>query len=144
MTNFCLFSQSLQKNNEQIIKSTSTEIKKLNSIVKFSSHSSTSTRVHQLMLEKIVSEFHSIVGKYMQSEKNLTMKMKKTMLVALDSSDDEDMSQSQQQKQLLQSSVIEKELLVERQQEFERIEKDVIDINEIMNEMSTLISGKKK
>lgn len=96
------------------------------------------------MLEKIVSEFHSIVGKYMQSEKNLTMKMKKTMLVALDSSDDEDMSQSQQQKQLLQSSVIEKELLVERQQEFERIEKDVIDINEIMNEISTLISGKKK
>lgn len=95
------------------------------------------------MLEKIVSEFHTIIGKYSQSEKNLALKMKKTLLVNLDESSDEDMNVSQQQKQLMQANVnFEKELLVEREQQFKSIEKDVIDINQIMNEISTLIQGK--
>jgi UDP-N-acetylmuramoylalanine-D-glutamate ligase len=95
------------------------------------------------MLEKIVSEFHNIVEKYLQSEKNLTMRMKKTMLVNLnDESSDEDVNMSQQQKRLLQANAnFDKELLLEREQQFQNIEKDVSDINQIMNEISTLISG---
>jgi hypothetical protein len=94
------------------------------------------------MLEKIVSEFHTIVGKYLQSEKFLSVKMKKTLLVNLDESSDEDMNVSQQQKKLMHANLnSDKELLIEREQQFVSIEKDVIDINQIMNEISTLIQG---
>lgn len=97
------------------------------------------------MLEKLVSEFHSIVEKYLASEKNLTMRMKKTLLVNLeDDSSDEDVNMSQQQKQLAQANLnMEKEMLQEREQQFQSIERDVLDINQIMNEISTLIQGEK-
>jgi len=133
------FSQSIQKSTSDVIKSTSTDIKKLNSIVKFSS----TEKTHQLMLEKIVSEFHNIVQKYLQSEKSLSLKMKKTLLVSVnDDSSDEDVNASQQQKQLLQADLnFDKELLVEREEQFLKIESDVVDINQIMNEISTLIHG---
>lgn len=135
-----LCSQSVQKSTNEVIKTTGLEIKKLNSIVKFSS----TEKTHQLMLEKIVSEFHSIVQKYLQSEKSLSLKMRKTLLVDPDNdSDDEDVTASQQQKQLIKANMnFEKELLVEREQQFQRIESDVIDINQIMSEISTLIQGK--
>lgn len=132
--------QSIQKSTNDIIKTTSTDIKKLNSIVKFSS----TEKTHQLMLEKIVSEFHTIVQKYLQSEKSISLKMRKTLLVNVndDSDDDASVNASQQQKQLMQANLnFEKELLVEREQGFQRIESDVIDINQIMNEISTLIHG---
>lgn len=137
------FSQGVQKSTNDTIKTTSSEIKKLNSIVKFSSIE----KSHQLMLEKIVSEFHTIVQKYLQSERALSLKMKRTLLVNVNDqdfdSDDEDMSASQQQKQLAQANLnFEKELLVEREQQFNEIESDVLDINQIMNEISTLIHGK--
>lgn len=96
------------------------------------------------MLEKIVSEFHTIVQKYLQSEKLLSMKMRKTLLVQVndEDSDDDDMNVSQEQKQLIQANLnFEKELLVERDEQVQKIESDVIDINQIMNEISTLIHG---
>lgn len=95
------------------------------------------------MLEKIVEEFHTIVQKYLQSEKSLSFKMKKTLLVNVnESSEDEDMNMSQQQKQLLQTNLkFEKELLIEREEQFQKIETNVLDLNQIMNEISTLIHG---
>lgn len=78
----------------------------------------------------------------MQAEKNLMMRVKKTMLVNFDESSDEDVNMSQQQKKLIQANAnFDKELLLEREREFQRIESDVIDINQIMSEISTLISG---
>ncbi|CRL01659.1 CLUMA_CG014881, isoform A [Clunio marinus] len=130
--------QSIQKNAHDVIKSTSFDIKKLNSIVKFSS----TEKTHQLVLEKIASEFHAIVQKYLQSEKSLSLKLKKTLLVNInnDDSDDEDVTASIQQKQLTQANYnFEKELLVEREEQFQKIETNVIDINQIMSEISTLI-----
>ena len=70
--------------------------------------------------------------------------MKKTLLVNVpdEDSDDEDVNVSQQQKQLQQANLnFDKELLIEREQQFQKIETDVIDINQIMNEISTLIQG---
>lgn len=95
------------------------------------------------MLEKIVSEFQSILQKYLHSEKSLTLKMKKTLLVHLnEDSDDDDVNLSQQQKQLMQANLnFEKELLVDREQQFQKIETDIIDINQIMSEISTLVNG---
>lgn len=107
---------------------------------------SSAEKNHKLMLEKIVSEFHNIVQKYLQSEKSLSLKMRKTLLVNANDqdSDDEDVNFSQQQKQLDHANLnFEKELLIERDQQFQKIETDVIDINEIMNEISTLINGEK-
>jgi UDP-N-acetylmuramoylalanine-D-glutamate ligase len=95
-----------------------------------------------MMLEKIVGEFHSIVEKYLQSEKNLTIRMKRTMLVNLDESSDEDVNMSQQQKQLMQANANETDMLRRREEDLQKIESDVMSINQIMNEISTLISGK--
>lgn len=108
---------------------------------------SSAEKTHQMMLEKIVSEFHTIVQKYLQSEKLLSMKMRKTLLVDVndEDSDDDNMNVSQEQKQLIQANLnFEKELLVEREEQFQKIESDVIDINQIMNEISTLIHGEEK
>lgn len=70
--------------------------------------------------------------------------MKKILLVTPDSDNDsaeDDMSH--QQKQLLQANLkFEKELLVDREQNINKIEADVKDISQIMNEISTLIHGK--
>lgn len=95
------------------------------------------------MLEKIVSEFHNIVQKYLQSEKAVSLKMRRTLLVSVNDEDsDEDVNASQQQKQLQQANLnFDKELLIEREQSFRKIETDVLDINKIMNEISTLIHG---
>lgn len=99
---------------------------------------------HQLMLEKTVSEFHAIVQKYLQSDKSLTLKMRKSLLVSVNDDDDdsdEDMNTSQQQKQLMNLHD-NNEILVEREEHFQKIETNVIDINQMMSEISTLIHGK--
>lgn len=97
------------------------------------------------MLEKIASEFQAIVQKYLQAEKSLSLKMRKTQLVNVEDSDDEDVNVSIQEKQLAQTNLkFEKELLVDREQQFQKIESDVLDINQIMNEISTLIHGEPK
>lgn len=117
------------KCNSFFLETTHQEIKKLNSIVKFSSSSVNTSKTNQLMLEKIVNDFHSIVDFYLQSEKTLSLKLRKTLLVNVDEedSDDEDVNVSQQQRQLMQANLnFEKELLVEREQQFQRIEADVI------------------
>lgn len=106
---------------------------------------SSAEKNHKMMLEKIASEFNNIVEKYVQSEKSLSLKMKKTLLVHVhdEDSDDEDVNVSPQQKQLHQANLnFEKELLIEREDHFQKIETDVSELNEIMNEISTLIHGK--
>lgn len=76
--------ESIQKLTIDTIKKTSCDIKKLNFIVK----SSSTEKSHQLMLEKIVSEFQATVQKYLQSEEVLLLKMKRTLLVNVDSDDE--------------------------------------------------------
>lgn len=139
---FSFFSQSIQKNTNVIIQTTSSDIKKLNSIVKFCEIARTTEKTHRLLLEKIMNEFQLIVQKFLQLEKSLSIKMRKTLLVNVDDDEDSDEDTSQQQKKLEQANLnFEKELLVEREQQFQKIESDVIDINQIMNEISTLING---
>jgi hypothetical protein len=95
------------------------------------------------MLEKIIGEFQLIVQKFVQLEKSLTLKMRKTLLVNVN--DDEDESDEDiptQQKKLQQANLnFEKELMEEREKEVSKIESNVVDLNQMMKELSTLVTG---
>ena len=54
--------QNIQKTTNENIRTTSSLIKKLNSIVKFSS----TEKNEKIISEKIISEFHAIVQKFLQ------------------------------------------------------------------------------
>jgi hypothetical protein len=57
--------------------------------------------------------------------------------------DEEQSQQDQMQVQIQQESLtFENELLSERERNVKQIEVDVIDINKIMSEISTLVNGK--
>lgn len=134
----------MKKQNNEMIKTTSSDIKKLSSIVKFSSNEGSKT--NRLMLEKLVEEFHVVAEKYVGAEKALDIKIRKTVLVNVDGaeeeSDDDDINMSHQQQKLINAEIkFENKLLANREERMTKIESEVIDINQIMNEISTLIQG---
>lgn len=66
------------------------------------------------------------------------------MLINLND-DEEPSEQDQAQIQIQQESLVfENELLSERERNVKQIEVDVIDINKIMSEISTLVNGKRE
>lgn len=93
-------------------------------------------------MEKILSDFNLIVQTYLVTEKNLSLKLRKTVLVNVEDSDEEDQTATIQQRQLQQANLnFEKQLLVDREVAFQKIESEVVDINQIMKEISTMIHG---
>ncbi|XP_070492442.1 syntaxin-7 [Chironomus tepperi] len=133
--------QGIQKTTNEVIRTTSSLIKKLNSIVKFSA----TEKAQKIQTEKIISEFNLVVQRFLQSEKLLNSKIRKALLVNVD---DEDVPQSttstayqQQQIQIQQDIRFDNDLLVEREHNILKIEDDVNEISQIMSEISTLIQG---
>lgn len=138
------FRQQMKKLNNEIFATTSSDIKKLSSIVKFASNDGSKT--NRLMLEKLVDEFHVIGEKYLSAEKILDMKMRKCLLVNvggdLEESDDENVNVSLQQQKLMNADLkSEVEVMKTREEDVKTIEKNVIDINQMMKEISTMIEG---
>ncbi|KAG5676277.1 hypothetical protein PVAND_006125 [Polypedilum vanderplanki] len=132
--------QSIQKTTNESIKTTSSLIKKLNSIIRFS----TTEKSQKIQSEKLISEFNLVVQKFLQSEKSLNSKIRKALLVNVEDEDDipTSSSVSSQQQQLLAADIrFENELMVEREQNINKIEDDVQEISQIMSEISTLIHG---
>lgn len=129
------FSQIIQQNTNKTIKTTCGDIEKLNSIVKLSPPDDKSYR---LMLEKIVSQFDDNVKKYLQSEKSLSMRMKKAVLVPVHEEDnaEQDVDISQQQ-QLIRSSGL--ELVIDQESQFLKLETDIADIHSVMQNLSSMV-----
>lgn len=135
--------QQMKKLNNEIFATTSSDIKKLSSIVKFASNDGSKT--NRLMLEKLVEEFHLVGEKYLAAEKILDMKMRKCVLVNVgggEESDDENLNVSHQQQKLKTADlVLENEVMANREQDVIKIEKNVVDLNQMMKEISTMIEG---
>lgn len=130
--------QSIQKATNENVKTTSALIKKLNSIIRFSS----TEKAQKIQSEKLISEFHLVVQKFLQSEKSLNSKIRKALLVNVNDEDDlqQPQASSSSQQQLLAKDLrFENELALEREQNINKIEDDVQEIAQIMSEISTLI-----
>lgn len=141
----CLSRQSMKKQSTEMIKNTHEMLKKLSSIVKFSSNSNDGSKTNRLMLEKLIEEFHVVAEKYLAAEKALDIKMRKTVLVNVEedkSDDDEPTRLSHQQQQLINAELkFENQNLARREERMNVIETGVIDINQMIHEISTLIHG---
>lgn len=134
----------MKKLNNEIFTTTSSDIKKLSSIVKFASNDGSKT--NRLMLEKLVDEFHVVGEKYLAAEKVLDVKMRKSLLVNIaadaEESDDENVNMSLQQQKLMNADLkTEVQVMKNREDDVKTIEKNVIDINQMMKEISTMIEG---
>ena len=85
-----------------------------------------------------------IVQKYAKTEKSLTVKMRNTMLIDMAQQDEEaeqDDTEDMQQKMLHANLKFENELLIEREQNVNLIESNVLDVNEMMNNLSSLLTA---
>lgn len=109
----------------------------MSDIIKF-----TNDKTQKLQVEKAISDFQLIVQKYAKTEKSLTVKMRNTMLVDMAQQDEEaeqDDTEGLQQKMLHANLKFENELLIEREQNVNLIESNVLDVNEMMNNLSSLL-----
>lgn len=74
------------------------------------------------------------------------MKLKNTLLVSMeegedDNNDDQSVNQEQMQSQNHENLRFENEILTERENRVKKLEVDVIDANQIMKELSSLVLG---
>lgn len=109
----------------------------MSDIIKF-----TNDKTQKLQVEKAISDFQLIVQKYAKTEKSLTVKMRNIMLVDMAQQDEEaeqDDTEDLQQKMLHANFKFENELLIEREQNVNLIESNVLDVNEMMNNLSSLL-----
>lgn len=96
----------------------------------------------KLQSEKLFSEFNIVVQRYLLIEKSLASKLKKTVLVNVDEDESPEPENQRFTQQIRQEALqYENEQLLERERNINRIETDVVDINKMMNEISTLIQG---
>lgn len=96
----------------------------------------------QLQLEKLEENFKEAISKYHSLQKQLAEKQKAHLLVSVSiehpDSDEENNSEHQQQAQLRKLQ-FDQEMMLEREQRVKQIESDVLDVNQIMRELGSLV-----
>jgi t-SNARE domain-containing protein 1 len=103
------------------------------------------------MVDRLTADFKSVVEKYSRSQQSIATKMKQILLINASQNDDlmgdertggTGDDQQGLQKQLLarQQQQFEEEMMLEREQRVQQIEADVLDVNSIMRELSTMIN----
>lgn len=102
----------------------------------------------QLQAEKLEGDFREAVNRYYSLQKELADKQKTHLLLTASMdrppSDDEDTEDRQKQAQIHRDLQFEQEMLLEREQKVKQIEADVLDINEIMRELGSLVHTQKE
>lgn len=127
------------------IQTTSKDLQRLTSIVRHGD------KQQKLQLEKLTSDFRTIVEKYSASQQQIATKMKQIFLKSVHSQqqDEEASAESmtaaereelaQRQKQLENNLQFEQVMLMDREARIKEIEADVLDVNEIMRELASLV-----
>lgn len=133
----------LQAGTNQRIATTSKDLQRLTVVVR------RGDKQQKLQVEKLTSDFTHVVQMYSKSQQVIAAKMKQVFLVNAAQQDDlnrDSFSEGNQQDQLLQrqqqaaaqSLQFEQDMLLEREQRFRQIEADVLDVNQIMKELSSI------
>lgn len=135
----------VQSGTNQRIATTSKDLQRLTVVVR------RGDKQQKLQVEKLTSDFTHVVQMYSKSQQIIAAKMKQVFLVNASQQDDinrdsfgaesgnsqEQLLQRQQQA-VAQSLQFEQDMLLEREQRFRQIEADVLDVNQIMKELSSI------
>lgn len=133
----------IQSTTNSKIQATSKDLQRLTVVVRHGD------KHQRLQVEKLTSEFRDVVEHYSRSQKEIAAKMKGILLINASQSDDlnqqatntdTDLQFHQAQKQVQQNLEFEKGMLQERESRIRQIEDDVLDVNQIMKELSLLIN----
>ncbi|XP_053680709.1 syntaxin-12 [Anopheles nili] len=139
----------IQTGTNQRIATTTKDLQRLTVVVRGGD------KQQKLQVEKLTSDFKQVVQFYSKSQQSIAAKMKQVFLVNASQVDDlmssssiggdssilgtaEQQQQLQKQKQLQQSLQFEQDMLLEREQRFQEIEANVLDVNHIMRELSNI------
>ncbi|ETN60092.1 syntaxin [Anopheles darlingi] len=135
-----------QSGTNQKITMTTRDLQRLTTVVR------SGDKQQKLQVEKLTSDFKNMVQAYSKSQQSIAAKMKQVLLVNASQADDQasgggdggmgdsasELLQQQQQMQIQQSLQFEQQLLLEREQRVREIEANVLDVNHIMRELSSL------
>lgn len=141
----------VQSGTNQRISTTSKDLQRLTVVVR------RGDKQQKLQVEKLTSDFTHVVQMYSKSQQVIAAKMKQVLLVSASQQDDlnrdligfGDGSQQHQQQQQQQQDAMrqqqiqrdlqfEQDMLLEREQRMRQIEADVLDVNQIMKELSSI------
>lgn len=136
----------IQTGTNQRIATTSKDLQRLTVVVR------RGDKQQKLQVEKLTSDFTHVVQMYSKSQQVIAAKMKQILLVNASQQDDlnsssgfgdggansQDQLLQRQQLQVQQNLQFEQDMLLEREQRFRQIEADVLDVNQIMKELSSI------
>ncbi|CAD7080324.1 unnamed protein product [Hermetia illucens] len=129
------------------IQATSKDLQRLATVVR------RGDKQQKLQVEKLTSDFRTVVEKYSTSQQQIATKMKKIFLQSVHAQQQDEESASgvntmsaadreeliQRQKQLQAGLQFEQDMVLDRETRIREIEADVLDVNEIMRELSSLV-----
>ncbi|XP_045479582.1 syntaxin-12 [Harmonia axyridis] len=126
-----------QLSTNDIAAVTSKEIRKLKSLMK------KGNKQQQLQVEKLEENFKEAIGRYSVVQKGIATKQKAHLLVSVnienELQNENSSSQQETQRLLARELAFEQEMLMERETRIRQIESDVLNVNEIMRELGTLV-----
>lgn len=134
-----LFSHNVQTNTNQKVTETSKDLRRLSTLTRGGD------KQQKLEVDRLTSEFKNIVEKYSKSQQIVAGKMKQVLLInsAAFIEDQEASGEgSERQSQIQRQAEMQHdtELLLERQQQMRQIEADVLDVNQIFKDLSSLVA----
>lgn len=136
--------QQLQVTTNQIITITSKDLHRLTAVVRRGGD-----KQQKLQVEKLTSDFKMVVEKYSASQQQIAVKMKSIILRKSSIQDDmnrDSMESNDFDKELVQKQIqarnlqFEQDMLIERENSVREIEANVLDVNQIMRELNSLIN----
>lgn len=136
--------QQLQVTTNQIITITSKDLHRLTAVVRRGGD-----KQQKLQVEKLTSDFKMVVEKYSLSQQQIAVKMKSIILRKTSLQDDvnrDSMESNDFDKELVQKQIqarnlqFEQDMLIERENNVREIEANVLDVNQIMRELNSLIN----
>ncbi|XP_018572998.1 syntaxin-12 [Anoplophora glabripennis] len=125
-----------QLSTNQIASATSKDIHRLKSIV------AKGEKQKQLQVEKLEENFKDAINRYHTLQKELASKQKAHLLIPPSIESEvaqEDDYNQQQQQALAREMAFEQGMMLEREARIKQIEADVLDINQIMRELGSLV-----
>lgn len=135
---------TLQMNTNQKVTETSKDLKRLSALVRGGD------KQQKLEVDRLTYEFKTIVEKYSRSQQVVATKMKRVLLVSAAQQQDFNQSDEQNesggdrsllmQRQTERELQLEQEQLIDREQRIRQIESDVLDVNQIFRNLSSMVN----
>lgn len=141
----------VQTTANETITDTTEKLKRLNQLIK--NNPQGAGKNEKMRVTRLTSDFKSNVQRYTDLQKQIVAKMKVTFLPQPKSSgtDDDDKSElvnheeSQMQAQVLQQALeFEQGMLIEREERIRQIESDIVDVNDIMRQLGTMVDEQRE